>query len=317
MNGQQHTQQRRIESVAIIGAGALGIMYGKLINDALGRERVWFVADDRRVDHYRRNGVFANDEPCGFNFATPAQIPTHVDLVIFTVKAMALDAALTEAAPLMGPHTVVISLLNGITSERIIGERVGHDKVLYSVCQGMDATRTSRNQVSYVHTGFITVGERDDTDTERLRAVEQLFDRCGIAHDRRPPILRHLWSKFMLNVGVNQTCAVMRGGYGRIHTDPKARDLMRRAMLEVVAVAGPEGVTLGDADIDAWFAIIDGLSPEGLTSMEQDVAAARPTEVELFAGTVRRLGRKHHIPTPTNDYLYDQLTGSTHDAGQP
>ena len=304
---QQLIERRQINSVAIIGAGALGIMYGKLINDALGNDRVWFIADDQRVALQRRHGVFANDERCDFTFATSADIHTRVDLMIFTVKAMALEAALQEAAPLVGPDTVVISLLNGITSERIIGERVGHDKVLYAVCQGMDATRTD-NRVCYVHTGFITLGERDDSDSERLRAVERLLDRCAIAHDRRPPVLRHLWSKFMLNVGVNQTCAVLRGGYGRIHTDPHARDLMRQAMLEVIAVAAPEGITLNRADIDAWFGIIDGLSPEGMTSMEQDVAASRPTEVELFAGTVRRLGAKHHIPTPTNDYLYEQLT---------
>jgi 2-dehydropantoate 2-reductase len=78
---------------------------------------------------------------------------------------------------------------------------------------------------------------------------------------------------------------------------------MTGAMAEVVAVAAAEGVALSQADIDSWVAVIGQLPPDGEPSMRQDGKARRPSEVELFAGTVRRLGARHGVPTPVNDWL--------------
>lgn len=116
----------------------------------------------------------------------------------------------------------------------------------------------------------------------------------------------------MLNTGVNQTLAVLGGSYRTIHDNlENSRKIMRDAMEEVRTLAEYEGISLSEQDITDWFKIIDRLGPDKKPSMLQDIEAGRETEVELFAGTVKKLGRKHRVPTPVNDWLYDQINRKT------
>ena len=129
-----------------------------------------------------------------------------------------------------------------------------------------------------------------------------------IAHEVLTDMQEKLWSKFMLNVGVNQTVAVYDSNYGEIQKDGPARDMMIAAMREVAILAEKEGITLTEDDISYWLNVLSKLSPEGKPSMAQDVEARRFSEVDLFAGTVLELGRKYGIPTPVNKELYDRIT---------
>jgi 2-dehydropantoate 2-reductase len=119
----------------------------------------------------------------------------------------------------------------------------------------------------------------------------------------------------MLNVGVNQVSALLRATYGDFATVPEARELTRAAALEVVALSAREGVALSAADVDRIFPILAGLAPAGKTSMLQDVEAGRKTEVEIFAGAVVALGRRHGVPTPVNEVLGKLLIGLERRAG--
>ena len=82
---------------------------------------------------------------------------------------------------------------------------------------------------------------------------------------------------------------------------------MLGAMREVLAVANAEGIPLSERDVESWVSIIDSFPPDGMTSMRQDSLAHRKSEVELFAGTVRRLAAEHNIAVPVNDWLYEQI----------
>jgi 2-dehydropantoate 2-reductase len=90
---------------------------------------------------------------------------------------------------------------------------------------------------------------------------------------------------------------------------PEIRELTRLAALEVVALSAHEGVSLGAEDLERVFPILESLAPEGKTSMLQDVEAGRKTEVDIFAGTVVELGRRHGVPTPVNDVLGRMIHG--------
>ena len=82
---------------------------------------------------------------------------------------------------------------------------------------------------------------------------------------------------------------------------------MLGAMREVVLVANAEGIPLSEQDVENWTAILDSFPPDGETSMRQDSKAHRKSEVELFAGTVRRLAAKHGIAVPVNDWIYERV----------
>ena len=120
-----------------------------------------------------------------------------------------------------------------------------------------------------------------------------------------PADIQHqLWGKLICNVGVNQACAVYDCCFNGIHVPGEAREAMIAAMGEVAAVGRACGIALTDDDVAYWLDIIDHLNPAGMPSLRQDVLARRPTEVELFSGTINRLGAAHGIPTPQNERFY-------------
>ena len=112
---------KSIETVGVIGLGALGVLYADQFTQALGKDRVFVLADRQRTDRYCREGVWYNDELCDFNYADAAQITQPVDLLLFAVKFGGLDTAADTCRHLVGPDTILLSVLNGITSEEVLG----------------------------------------------------------------------------------------------------------------------------------------------------------------------------------------------------
>ena len=108
----------------------------------------------------------------------------------------------------------------------------------------------------------------------------------------------------MLNAGVNQTSAVLRCGYGAMRRPGPAREIVRSAMREVMAIAAREGVTLDEQDMENGPARMGSLSPSGKTSMLQDVEAFRRTEAPMFGGVIAGLGREYGVPAAVNETLY-------------
>ena len=109
-----------IERIAIVGMGALGVLYGNYLTEHLGRERVGFVVNAERRERYGRMEISANGHRCDFRLIDANETGNPADLVIFAVKATALDQAMEDAAGQIGPNTVLLSVLNGITSERLL-----------------------------------------------------------------------------------------------------------------------------------------------------------------------------------------------------
>lgn len=295
-----------IEKIALIGLGAIGVLYGDAFQRAFGRENVCFLADEARTRRYEAEGVRLNGKQCGFRYVPDTQTGETADLILFTVKYPGLAAAICSVKNFVGPDTVFVSTLNGVVSERDIAAAYGDRHLLYCTVQGMDATKHGMD-VTYSHAGSTALGIPGGGENEDLRAVCATLDRAGLRYELPADIMHQLWSKFMLNVGVNQVTAAYGMGYGGVQTPGPARDEMRAAMVEAQRVAACEGVTLTDAELDAWIALMDTLDPAGMTSMRQDVLHGRKTELDLFAGTVRRLGRKHGVPTPVNDALYEKI----------
>lgn len=290
---------RSIQTSALIGLGALGILFGRKMPG------VQVIAGEARIARYSSQPVTCNGEACRFCYVTPQQ-GQPVDLVLVAVKATALDTAIRDIARFVGPDTVILSVLNGITSEeRIEAAYPGH--TLWSVAIGMDATRTGRSLV-YKAAGKIQFGERDGRLTPRVQAVANYLTACGIGNEPCADILYKQWHKLMVNDGLNQAAAAFDLPYGGLAVPGPARDRMLEAMQEVIRLANLEGVPLPpDNDVTWLAAAMPTFNPEGMPSMRQDVLAKRPTEVEEFAGVVRRLAQKHGLPTPANDFFYDRI----------
>lgn len=293
----------KIRNAAVAGAGALGTLYGSLIGKALGWDAVRIVTDSERAARYRRDGVLCNGEACGFSYFDGTEAAEPADLVIFAVKFGGLARAMEEAAPLIDGHTVILSVMNGVTSEDLLAERFGAAHVLLCTAQGMDATRLG-NDTRFAHTGNLWIGPREAGQEALVAAAADFLGRAGIAYELADDMQLRLWRKLMLNVGINQTTAVYETGYGGVKKPGEARDVMVAAMEETKAVANAMGIPLTEEDIAYWLRLAEQFDDDGMTSMRQDLAAGRKTELDLFAGTIRRLGAAHGVATPVNDLLY-------------
>ncbi|MFH1112646.1 MAG: 2-dehydropantoate 2-reductase [Pseudomonadota bacterium] len=293
---------KEITNVAILGAGAMGAAYAAMFAEASGFSPV-FVARDGRYDQLKAVGVVVNGKHHSIPVVHPDDAGTPADLIIVALKSHHLPDAGHDLKNRVGEHTTIISVMNGLDSEEYLGSIYGMDKVLYAVAVGIDAIREG-NSVTYTNQGKIYFGEADNTvPRERVLTVRNAFERAGIASEIPTDMMRMLWWKFMINVGINQASAVMRVPYGVFQSSRDAQALMETLMREVIVLARHEGVNLGDDDLTDWFGVLKSLSPQGKTSMLQDIEAGRKTEVEMFAGKVVDLGGKHGIPTPANQML--------------
>lgn len=294
-----------IKTVAIVGMGALGLLYGEAIAKACGSEAVRFVMDAERYERHKNDVYMINGVEQHFLLQGAAQA-APVDLVLVATKFSGLAQALEEMQGLVGEETAIISVLNGITSEELIAERFGAQHVLHCVALGMDAVREGTT-LTYQHQGMLKIGCVDKALEPKLDAVCAFLQRCGLQYVREDDILHALWAKLLLNVGINQTCMVYETSYGGALADEEARTSMFAAMHEVIDVAQREGVNLTEEDFLACVKVLEGLAYAGLPSMRQDALAKRKSEVELFAGTILRLAKKYGLPTPVNQLYYDRI----------
>ena len=136
--------------------------------------------------------------------------------------------------------------------------------------------------------------------SQKVVRVQEAFDRANIPHETPEDMIRILWWKFMINVGMNQASAVMLAPYGVFQTSTDAQELMESLMQEVIELAKKIEVNLEEKDIGDWYSVLKTLGPHGKTSMLQDIESGRKTEIEIFGEKVVDLGRTLGISTPVN-----------------
>lgn len=292
--------------VVLVGLGAVGAGYGSVLLKA-GID-VQIVADPVRIARYGHQPTVVNGESWLFPVADGASGPA--ELVLVAVKRGALDDAIALLGPHVGPNTVILSLLNGIDSEEVLAAAFPQATVLLALSVGIDAVRDGR-EVHYSSLGRIVFGETTNPGPQAAQVawVGDLFDRAGIAYQVPDDMIRELWWKYLINVGVNQVSAIIGAPYRVFQVEGEARSTMIAAQREVIAVANALGVELDDTDLERWLDVLAGLGPDNFTSMAQDALAGRPTEVDSFAGTMIRLGERTGVPVPVNTVLYGLLKG--------
>lgn len=291
---------QQIRRVAILGAGAMGASFASRFFDSADFSTA-LIARGHRHERLERDGLVVNGKSYAIPVVHPDEAKTPADLIIVALKHHHLPNAVSDLRNLVGDQTTIISVMNGLDSEEFIGSVYGMEKVLYAISVGIDALREG-NHVTYSTPGKLYFGEATNVrSSQRVRRVQDALDRARIPAETPPDMIRMLWWKFMINVGANQASAVMRAPYGILRSSPEARAVMEALMREVVALAEAAGVDLGSQDIDNWYTFLNTLSPQGKTSMLQDIEARRKTEVELFGGKVVELGSSYAIPTPVNE----------------
>lgn len=297
----------KIRTVSIVGLGALGTMYGKYFSDKLPKSQIQIIANQTRIEKYKKSGIFCNGQRCDFNYVLPESKQGPADLLIFSVKFNQLQQAIEDAENQVGENTIILSALNGISSEEIIGKAFGMKKILYCIAQGMDAVKVE-NRLNYRNMGKLCFGEQDNTNwCHKVTSVAEFFNSIDFPYEVPENMNHKMWGKFMMNTGVNQTVAVFSTNYGGIQVQGEPRNVMISAMKEVIVISQRAGINLDESDLKYWLHVLSKLNPLGMPSMAQDMVAKRYTEVDLFSGTAITLGKKYNVPAPTNEWLYKKV----------
>jgi len=296
--------------IAIMGSGGVGGYYGGLL--ACAGHDVTFIARGAHLAAIRAHGLQIKSVHGDLTIA-PAQATDNpagvgpVELVLVTVKTTATDEAARAIRPLVGPATVVLSLQNGIDAAERIGAVVGLEHMLGGatwVSSTIEAPGVIRQESQFRR---IVLGELDGRITPRAQAVYEALQSTGATVELSANIRQVLWTKFVFIAALSGVGAITRLPVGDYRHVPETRDLLVRLMREVEAIARASGIALEANVVDQALAVVDNAAPGIQSSMQRDVAAGRPSELESMIGVLGRKGRELGVPTPVADMVYAAL----------
>ena len=294
-----------IKNVIICGLGAIGTIYALKLK---GCTNLKILADEKRIERYKKNPVIFNGTECDFSFILPEEKNFNADLVIIAVKNSGLDAAADSIKNFVDENTIILSLLNGISSEEYLASIYGWEKLLFSYFVGHTSTRKG-TEISFDGVGEIVFGEKENSNlSKKVLAVKNLFEDAKIDYSIPEDMEYSMWKKFLVNVGTNQASAILGGAYKLFQNSEKSMNLAKNFMKEAQKIAEVSGIKNSEKMLDEALEIINSMLPETKSSMLQDVEAARKTEVEIFAGKVVELGKKFNIPTPYNKIAFEIIS---------
>lgn len=288
-----------IKKVTLIGLGAMGVFFAPRISEKLGAD-FRILADGARKERLERKGVTVNTINYRFPIITPDVEGDPADLVIIAVKGYDLEQAIKDIRNQVGKDTIILSVLNGVESEKQVAAVYGEEHVLYSYMRISIVMKDGKTEFD-PHKGSIHFGDlKNDPEhySENVLAVKNLFDLCGIDYKVDADMLKGIWFKFMCNVAENMTCAMFGVPFGAFQKSDDANYFRHKTMWEVIHVANKLGIDIGQNEIDRQEHTIGRLPYENKPSTLQDLEIGKHTEVDMFAGTVVRLGKELGVETP-------------------
>jgi 2-dehydropantoate 2-reductase len=297
--------------IAVYGAGGVGGYFGGRLVQA-GADVV-FIARGKHLQAMQNSGLKVESICGNFRLDTvnanddPAEVGP-VEVVIAATKAWQLEDAAGAMGPMLGKHTFVVPLQNGVEAADILARALGVERVVGGLC-GLLSYIAGPGHIRHAAIPpFIKFGELDNRHSDRIENLRQIFECTqGVRVEVPGDIEAATWMKFLFIAGWGSVGAVTRAPVGVLRSRPETREMMRSAMEEIYAVAKARGVALERNVVDKTMHGIDGLSENGTASMQRDITSGRPSELEMQTGAVLRLGQEAGVDTPVNRFLYYSL----------
>jgi len=307
MNGPSAVEPLRI---AVYGTGGVGGYFGARLKQA--GEDVTFIARGEHLRAIKEKGLKVDSTSGDFTIY-PAKATDDVneigavDLVMVGVKAWQVPDAARALKPLVNTNTTVLPLQNGVDAVAQLVSELGPDNVIGGLCR----------IVSYIvepggirHAGFtpsIVIGELDNRRTNRITRIEQVLKRAGLEVTIAADIQVALWTKFLFIASFSGVGALANAPAGLLRSDAKWRRQIIDAMTEIYRLAHARGINLPANSIDTVMASIDGLPEDATSSMQRDIAAGKPSELESQNGAVVRMAHETGVDVPTHELIYRSL----------
>lgn len=293
--------------IVIIGPGAMGCLFAAFLSKA--KDEVWLL-DKNKERAEKISGQGINLEGVSGDWQVRPRVTAKVqeigqaDLIILAVKSYHTQEAILGAKPLLGEKAQVLTLQNGIGNLEIISECVGSDRVIGGTTNE-GATLLAVGSIRHAGRGETVIGRPDGKIPVELRNIRDLFNGVGLETRISRDIKGLLWSKLIINVGINALTAITRLNNGRLIEFEGTRKILRLAVTEAIRIAKRKRIKLIYDDPLAKVEAVCEATAGNISSMLQDVLRKRRTEIDFINGVIVRLGQELGIEVTVNALLTD------------
>lgn len=293
--------------IVIVGPGAIGTLFATLLAKSKAGHDVWVLdKDPQRAKRLNASGFEAEgltNFKIKLKATSDAQEIGKSDLIIIAVKSYDTEQAVNSISPLIAEETKIITIQNGVGNLETITEVVSQGRALAGVTYHA-ATLTGEGHIKHTGSDETIIGSSDGKIFGDLRAIANIFNEAKIRTKMSKDIKAVIWSKLVINVGINALAAVTRLSNGQIIKYDWTKEILRQAVAEAVKVAKRKGIKLLYDDPLQKVESVCAATSSNACSMLQDVLHKRPTEIDSINGAISRHGRSLGIKTPVNDMLF-------------
>ena len=294
--------------IAIIGAGAMGCIYGGYLSK---HNEVYLVDNNQAVvDIINKDGLKLQENGVDVLYRPKAVISTEgigkVDLVILFVKSLYSRAALKQNKGIIGSDTYVMTLQNGSGHEDILSEVVPMERVIIGTTEDNGAI-IEVGHVRHGGTGRTNIGMLVQDKEDMLNTLKKCFDDCDfdtLVHDN---IQRLIWDKLFTNVSLSAVTGVLQVKIGFIDENPSAWNLTNQLVKEAIAVSNAMGLGFDEEAVLLKVKKTSENSPNGYTSIYADLNNGRLTEVDTISGSVIRAAKKYGVEVPSHEFIVNMV----------
>jgi 2-dehydropantoate 2-reductase len=298
-------------TIAVMGAGAVGSYYGALL--AQSGESVALIARGRHLEALRERGVTIEREGQQARVIRPARVTDDpatlgvVELVLLATKSQDLESAAAAIAPMLGPATIVLPLLNGVDITERLARVIGPERVITGFCEIAVALREGAIVRYNGARDRIVLGELDGRDSERALRIATRLRAAGIHVDVSNRITRDLWSKFLWLDPIAGMCAISMSPLGPVLANAETRAQLAACMEEVRRVAAALDVGLADDVVETTLAKLDQFPQHLRPSLLDALERGARLEIDGLQGAVIRLGERVGVATPIHRFIHAVL----------
>ncbi len=298
----------------VLGAGALGSVFGGMLQDVVFVGRGEHLKVMQR-DGLRLTGIWGERTLPSVNATDNiGSVEGPFDVILLCVKSYHTAEVLSQAAHLVGPQTLVVSIQNGLGNWEQIAAVVGWERTVGGrVIFGAEINQPGVAHVSVYADKVLLGSPNGSVPKDRIEAICDELDSAGIPTAYSDEIERFIWGKVLYNCCLNPLGAILNCPYGELRETPELIASMRVIIKEIFAVAAARGVNLGYAKPEDYFDVLINVQlPPTVahhSSMLQDLKRGRRTEIDALNGAISSYGRELGIKTPVNDTLTAVIKG--------
>jgi len=293
--------------VAVVGAGAVGGYFGAML--ARAGAPVTLIGRQPHVDVWARDGLFLDSAEFQGRIrvaaSTNVAAARDAELVLFSVKSPDTEQAARDLAPHLRDAALIVSLQNGVDNVERMRRMAALDPIAAVVY--VASSMPDPGRVKHGGRGDLLIGDlpgrAGPTRPDLLARVSAWFEAAGVPCRVSADVEADLWTKLILNAGLNPVSAIARATYGEAVAIPEGRELIKQLVNECVAVARAGGVGLPPNDyVETVWRFAESVS-HVYSSTAQDLERGKPTEIDALNGFVVRRGAELGVPTPVNQAL--------------